>query len=462
MRTLPLVLAALVLTGCARTQRAVEPAPERPSPALALERAVQRAATGPDALWPGFSPLAVPLAVYDGARTVLFRHPAPPDGFAPVPDEPGAHAYPGRHPDVTANTSAEVGGVPTATVLLDPSGPPPARLAPLAVHEAFHVFQRARHPAWTANEADLFVYPTDDPDALALRRLETAALRRALASSEAGGAACWSRSALALRAERHAALDSASVAYERGTELNEGLATYVEDRVAGRTVPDLPPDEYGPADVRRRAYATGAALAHLLDRAAPGWRPAFDAGGGRPLDGALADALGLDVAGRADGDLACAFTAAETAEADRQAWADVAALAEARADRLAAFEAQPGWRVVVEATGGLLWPEGFDPINVERVGPGRVLHARFLRLGNEAGRLEAIDGGAADVEALTEGAGSHPLFNGVVRVVLAGLPEPEVHEADGTVTISAPGLTASFDGARVVRRGRTITVSLGP
>ena len=409
------------------------------------------AEAGPDGLWPGFDPLAVPLAVYDGDRTYLFRHPSPPDGFDRVPVEPGTYAYDGRHPAVTANTNAEVGGVGTATVLLDRRDRSPASLAPLAVHEAFHVFQRERHPTWTANEADLFVYPSDDVAALALRRLETDAFRRAL-STGADDVACWSRRALALRAERYARLDSASVAYERGTELNEGLAVYVEGRAAGRATVDLAPDAYGPADVRRRAYATGAALALLLDQAAPGWHRAFGLNG-RPLDAALGQALGE---GRT-----CSFSAAETSEAEGRARADVDALAAARAERLAAFEDRPGWRVVVEAAGQPLWPQGFDPLNVERVGAARVLHARFLRLGNEAGHLEAIDGGAADVEALTEGAGPHPLFNGVVRVVLTGLPAPEVNEAGGAVVVSAPGFTAAFDGAHVVREGRTVTVRLG-
>ena len=459
MNRLILALLAVALAGCARSRPATsdEDAPARGSEvaAFALERGVERVAAqaGPDALWPGFDPLAVPLAVYDGYRTYLFRHPNPPEGFAPVSGEPGVFAYDGRHEGVIANTSAEIGGVPTATVMLGSASGPPADLAPLAVHEAFHVFQRERHPAWAANEADLFVYPTDDPAALALRRLETDALRRALAAGDAAGTACWSRRALALRAERYGRLDSASVAYERGTELNEGLAAYVEARAADRTTLDFPPGGYGPADVRRRAYATGTALALLLDRAAPDWRRAFDADDDQPLDAALGQALG---AGEA-----CAFGAAETAGAERRARADVDALAAERAERLAAFEGRPGWRVVVEAAGHLLWPQGFDPLNVERVGPARILHARFLRLGNDLGHLEALDG-TADVEVLTEGAGPHPLFNGVARVVLTGLQEPEVSEAGGAVEVSAPGFTATFEGAQIIRGGNTIIVQLGP
>ena len=447
------------LTGCAPTRVPEVPPREgdvagQPA-AFALEDGVARMAAAhlDGGLWPGFDPLAVPLAVYDGTRTVLFRHPSPPPEFTPVPGAPGVVALNGRHEDVVANTSAEIGGVLTATVMLGGSGRPLTDPAAVAVHEAFHVHQAARHPDWQANEADLFVYPTDDPDALALRRLETAALRRALGAEGAARAACWSRAALALRAERYARLDSASARYERMTELNEGLAAYVEARAAGRVTVDLPAAEFGPADVRLRAYATGPALAFLLDRSDPGWRTAFDADDGL-LDAALARALGSGET--------CAFGRAETDAAERQAQRDVAELHAQRASRLAAFEGRPGWRVVVEVPEHVMWVEGFDPLNVDRVDAGRVLHRRMLRLANERGRLQMIDTDTVDVEALTEAAGEHPLFSGVARVVVAELDEPTVTEAGGAVEVSAPGLTASFENARVERSGRTVTIRMAP
>ena len=439
-------MAAFTVAACAAPPPVGPDAP--PSPALGLEAEVGRVAATRGPLWPGFDPLAVPLAVYDGTRTYLFRHPAPPPEFEAVPGAPDAAVYDGRHEAVAANSSAEVGGVPTATVLTEGGAP-----APLVVHEAFHVFQRGRHPGWTANEADLFVYPVDDAALLALRRLETAALQRALADE--GGAACWARAALALRERRYARLDSASVAYERGTELNEGLASYVEGRAGGPTAADALAVTFGPADVRRRAYATGHALARLLDLSAPGWQERFEADDRQTLDGALVRALG-------EGGPACTLDPALVAEAERRAAEDVAALAADRARSLDAFGARAGWRVVVEAGGEPLWPEGFDPLNVERVGAGRVLHARYVRVGNGAGRLEALDAAGADVEALTDGVGPHPLFNGVRRVEVAGLDEPEVRDEGGTVTVRAPGVAATFRGAVLDRRGRTVTVRLAP
>jgi hypothetical protein len=425
------------------------------NPAIAVEQEVERltaANAGKEALWPGFDPLAIPLAVYDGEQTFLFRHPAPPDGFAPVAGAaPGTWAWKGRHEAITANTNSEIGGVPTATLIVDRAQPGRSflNLAAVAIHEGFHVYQRARHPGWIGNEADLFVYPTDSADLLALRRLETEALRRALAADDAAGAACWARRALALRGERYARMDSAFAAYERGTELNEGLATYVEMRAAGRPAVDLPQAEFGPAEVRRRAYATGPAFALLLDRFKPGWPAAFEANDQQTLDEVLTAALGTGNP--------CTFDDAAVAGAEQKARTDVAALAGDRERQLVAFEGKPGWRVVVEAGGGEpLWPQGFDPLNVERVGAGRVLHTRYLLLGNAAGRLEVLN-----AEVLTDGAGPHPLFQGVRRVELTGLVKPEVSEAEGEVSVRAPGLTLEFKGSSVTQSGEVITVRLG-
>ena len=427
----------------------------RESPAVAVEREVKRMAAAhaeTQSLWPGFDPLAIPLAVFDGERTYLFRHPDPPKGFTPVADAgPAARALEGRHEAVTANTNSEIGGVATATLIIDPerTDRSPASLAAVAIHEAFHVHQRARHPGWIGNEADLFVYPTDSPELLASRRLETRALRRALADQDAAGAACWARRALELRRQRYAGMDSAFAAYERGTELNEGLAAYVEMRAANLREVHWPPAEFGPTEVRLRAYATGPALALLLGRFKTGWEATFEADDRQTLDEALTTALGPGTV--------CAFEDAAIAEAERKARTDVNELASRRQERLAAFEGKSGWRVVVEAGDGEpLWPQGFDPLNVERVGAGRVLHTRYLRLGNGAGQIEVLN-----AESLTQGAGEHPLFQGIRRVVLTGLEKPDVGGAEGAVSLSAPGLRLEFTGADVTRGDKTVTVRLG-
>ncbi len=452
----PFVLPTLVFAACAAHPGSDDvKTPTASSVAVAEQREAASAT-----LWPGFDPMSIPLAVFDGQRTWLFRHPSPPEGFVPQEGaRPACSAYPGRFPAMTANTSADIGDVTTATLMLSDSGETRSTddLAAIAIHEAFHVYQRGRHPGWQANEAALFMYPVDDAHLLSLRRLETEALRRALDASDGEGAACFAREALKRRDERFAAMDPDFAAYERGTELNEGLAAYVQARAVGRTTIDIPQKGFDPADVRRRAYATGPALALLLDRFSPGWPSSFEENDTQDLDTALEAALPPDTTGAPP----CGFTDAEVARTQQTASADVARLAEIRAGRKAAFETRPGWRVVVKAGDGQpLWPKGFDPLNVERV-EGGILHARFLRLGNEAGQLEAIDGPGADIEALTVGYGPHPLFNGIREVVITGLPEPRVEPDGSRVTISAPGLTGGFDDATFTRSGEEVVIRLG-
>jgi hypothetical protein len=419
--------------------------------ALGIAREVERIA-GSRVLWPGFEPLSIPLAVYDGKRTYLFRHPAPPEGFAPLAGAvPAAHVYEGRHPAVSANTSADLGGTVSATVMADRVDIDPAGMAAVALHEAFHVFQRGRHPGWQANEGDLLVYPVDDAKLLARRRLESEALRRALADPSA--AACWARQFQTFRRERFAAIDPAFAAYERGTELNEGLAQYIQLRAGDKTTVEIPAGEFKAAEVRHRIYTIGPAIAFLLDRLRPGWQAKLEANDRQLLE---------DLLGEGEKDGQCSFTPAEIERFEQAAREDTAAIRAGRTERRKAFDARPGWLLVVRAAEGQpLWPKGFDPLNVELV-DGGLLHTRFLRLGNDAGQVEAIDSEGTDLEALTEGIGPHPLFNGARRVGIAGLPKPEIKTEGGKVEILAPGLTARFANARVEVRGMEATVELLP
>ncbi|MCA1612780.1 MAG: hypothetical protein LC800_01245 [Acidobacteria bacterium] len=359
-------------------------------------------------------------------------------------------AFPGRHETVTANAHVELNGVWTATAMLAPGNKTTLReRAALVVHETFHVFQRERHPDWRGNELELFVYPFEDAEGLQLRRLESEALRRA-ADGARGGAACWGRTALALRRERFARMTPDAAAYERGTELNEGLAEYVEARAAGRVKSGLGAGEFAAEDIRRRSYLSGRALALLLDRFAPRWKQQLEAGDKRPLDELLAASLpqarGL-----------CVLTQDARARQRERARAEVSQLLARRDAAKRDFLARPGWTLVLVAGDGApLWPQGFDPLNVRRVGGAEVLHTRFLKLGNDAGSIEIL--GRA---SLTEGTGRHPLFNGVRRLTAAGLAAaPTVEEFAGGVKLSAENLKAEFRGASVTRDGRTLTVQL--
>ncbi len=420
--------------------------------AVALDSELQRICLGRE-FWPGYDPLWVPLAIFDGTSTFLFRHPSPPDGFV---TKGNLHVFEGRHAAIVANSSTRIGGVATATVMLE-SLPPENTLsewAAIVVHEGFHVFQGTTGRRWGANEVDLFLYPVDDPELLTLRRLETEALARAFVADERDVAAGWAQRALDLRYERFDRMDPAFQAYERGIEAHEGTATYIEYGVTGRTRPDFPAGGFDAEDVRSRAYTTGVAWALLLDRFGPNWRDGFDSDDTRHLHTTLAEAL-LTVR---ESSRECVFTAPEREEVARVAREDVGRVLVQRVERRSEFEALPGWQIIVQAhETEPLWPQGFDPLNVRRVNGG-VLHTRFLKLGNESGTLEVMGD-----TVLTDEVGPHPLFNGVRRLILAGLEaEPQVEAEGEHVRISSPTFNADFTEASVQLYGGQVIVRLAP
>lgn len=396
-------------------------------------------------LWPGFEPRRIPVAIYDGERTILARHPSPPPEFKREGD---IWTYLGRHPQMRANTSVDLGGVSTATVLMDPgSVTSPREWAAILIHESFHVFQRQRHATWQGDEGQLFLYPMDDAGPLGARRLETEALRRALAAKDPKEAACWARRALDMRRERFSALPPGSVAYERGTELNEGLASYLQNLALGKIDgPELPVSEYSAEDVRTRIYAVGPALAALLDRFDPAWRRALEEGRAASLDESLAASL----QGKATA--ACGFTPDESAAARERAKQDAQRLVQERSGRREAFIGRTGWKLeILAAPSRPLWPQGFDPWNVSLVAKGEILHGRWLKLGNDDSTLEVLDR-----QSLTEGAGEHPLFNGVRKLTVTGLAgEPAMRNEGDFLVIDAEGVTARLKGGAVEKEDRS-------
>ncbi|MBK8229001.1 MAG: hypothetical protein IPK72_00165 [Candidatus Eisenbacteria bacterium] len=422
--------------------------------AIAIEREVSGIAARGE-LWPGFDLLSIPLAIYTGEETYLFRHPAPPQEFELVPRQDAwVRRAPGRYPSVSANTSVDLGGVSTATLMAENRAISPARCAEIAAHESFHVFQRAHHPSWSGNEGDLFLYPTEEAGGLALRRMESVALANALAASEDAVARCWARTALGHRAHRFAAIDSTFSRYERATELNEGLATYVELRAAERVSPVCPPGEFGATAIRERCYWSGAALGFLLDRLRPDWVTELEVNDRGDLDLMLHEAIAY-----IGSDSICKLSRAESDRLFEEAKRDVEAVSTQRAAAALAFDTLPGWRVTVELpTDAPLWPQGFDPLNVQLV-DGGVLHARMLTLANDQARLEMLDTSAADLVALTVAAGAHPLWNGISRVTVAGLGQPEVTPDGDGLRVTAPGLELRVARATSQTVGQQIQIS---
>ena len=102
---------------------------------------------------------------------------------------------------------------------------------------------------------------------------------------------------------------------------------------------------------------------------------------------------------------------------------------------------------------GMHAAQNFDPLNVQRLSPSYVLHARALTVGNAAGKLDLFG-----LAAITEAAGAHPLFQGIKRVVVTG--PVEAVEKDGAVELHAPGLQGRFTGATLAREGERTLVRL--
>lgn len=400
-------------------------------------------------LWPGFEPQKIAVELYDGTDTYLFHHPKPPEGFAPVAGAPGVFVFHGQHDSVRANTGTELNGVPTATADISKSTAPIPEQAALLIHESFHVYEKQAHPKWAANEAELFTYPFEDVEVLTLRLKETRALVGALAAKDGRDARCLTDLALELRQKRAALISSGAAAYERGIELNEGNAQYVEylsiQRPAALTRADFPNEL-----IRQRGYGTGQAWALLLDRYNPGWKSAIG-------DTALDEVLRADLSKRPwDFVWHCdprAFVGPDP-EAE-QAKKEVMELVATRAQRKQDFLAAPGWRLEIVAGKEPLWPQGFDPWNVQNLGENDILHTRWVKLGNKSGEIEIMNHAS-----LTEGVGPHPLFNGEKRLIVTGLGPVSFTDKDGKVAISSDAAKGVFAGASVTQQGQVVVVRL--
>jgi hypothetical protein len=397
----------------------------RPQRVIAVLRDLDRLAG--QKLWPGFEPQRIPVAVFDGTATYLLRHPRPPDGFMAVPgDTQDLFVFPGQHELLRANTGVAVNGIMTATTDLSRSvHRSRSVLASLIIHEAFHVYAQKAHPGWAGDEAELFRYPVDDVRMLLRRRLETLALVRALTATDGDGLRYWAAAALHQRDQRFVAMPTGAVAYERGIELIEGLAQYVEYRASGRAlglrVGDLPVER-----VRHRAYATGQALALVLDRVDPEWKSSL---GETPLDVLLQMRLPRSTAR--------AFTAREEAAQQSRATREIDRLVARRELQRRAFLDTQGWRIEIVTNREPLWAKSFDPLNIAVLDREHVLHSRWLRLGNSSCAIEV-----RDHASLTRGSGNHPLLDGVRELIITGLAEPKVADIEGRARVDVHGAEA--------------------
>jgi len=297
-------------------------------------------------IWPDWDASATPILFYlPGQQDVLINHPAPPEGFVPYSGPvrfAGGEIFLRNGPTIIEwdgqNTSRTIGRIKTLVVadtlsnlrmrlmaLADdplpasqkfPAGDyaslsenPYDQMAMIA-HEAFHVHQDLEAPTKGGNELALKNYPVLAVANTVGFALEGFALAEAIRADDLDAcrdaAARW----LAVRADRRSKLSAEAIAYEDGTEFNEGLAKYVEYALfvalEGRTpgaamnwvqgfrgYGDLSEfreslidtmtkhmngeinvnnDPYGTAPLRMRLYFSGMAIGVILDRLSPRWK----------------------------------------------------------------------------------------------------------------------------------------------------------------------------------------------
>jgi hypothetical protein len=401
-------------------------------------------------LWPGFDATAYPIAIYDGERTLLLRHPKPPEEFAPLEGHDGVWFSEGKHPAMRWNSNADIGGVTTATLLLTiEPGRSVGYEAHILFHEIFHLYTKPLHPTWRPNEMWRYSYPMDDLDNYRLLLLEEEALARAVESESDETAASWAATALALRTDRQAKLSEEHRTFETALELQEGTAVYM-----GRSTIGIANDmerlreDRGPEGIRWRCYETGEAVAVVLDRLMPSWKKELDA---KP-ETTFAELLKAAVA--AADVPAASFSSKELAEVEARAEAAISELAAERAGLYEDFNRR-GKKVIIRLAdkGERLEFDGFDPMAVEILERGEALQAHLLTASHPRGGVSftnphfarrSLDG----VLALTRPAGDHPFLQGYRQITVAGFSGEPVVERDGdAVRVEAEGLSVVFDRA---------------
>lgn len=471
LRTSSYFTSVTILSGLATAVAAQPPLPDTVRRIATLHGAIVRSGPtiGPR-LWPGFRPDTIPTLYVIPHRAKLFTgwRDTFPDGFFAL-----AGATDAAWTDT--RTVSFPRGRSIAFLSVD-SAASPGSVIGLALHEAFHAFQRAsarRGRRFGAGENSMLVatYPAFDVANEAAFALEGRILGRALRARSLGDARRLAREFLAVREGRHARLDSTVAEFETAAELNEGLAQYAMLRGlrelaradAGRFETAASAEAtseaalldsllvVGPRSIRRRFYATGSAIALLLDRLADSsWKSRLvrdDA----TLQAMLADAAGY----RGDRELAALR---------RDAVQAVAALGARRRTQRDSILSQPGIRLVLDPSrlpGGRMNWCFFDPQNVLQTAEGELLHMRVLRVCSNAGVEVQLD--QPVVENRKTGVLQAVLGNeGALRVTVAGKTAPL--PADGAtidltdLQIEGPTLRLVARRATLVRRGPELRV----
>ena len=396
-------------------------------------------------LWPGFDPVAIPVAIYDYENTYLFGFPGLPKNFHPLPSRNDVLVFDGRHATVFGNRRTRLEDIWVATFLLRTKSPLTgkpytlAEMAGIVIHEKFHVFQAHSHPDWRPNDAVLLDYPLDTASSLTLRTMEAGALKRSVAAEDDETCAAWARSALNVRRQRLGALASRHSVYERELARFEGLAEYIEYLASGRApFEDVPAVGFAPKGVREAGYFEGRWMAGVLDRLDSGWKDDMEAGRFRFLEERLEEVL-------RGGPPARGFTRYEMRSLRETAVAAVRKKGAERKKRLKNFESRLGTCVEFVAGAIPLRLEMFDPLSMEALEQGKMMHGRWIVLKHEDGVVEIVDRPCM-TELNDEGR--------IARLVCPGIARRNpVRLGRGPVSFQLEGIIAYFKSALVTKKG---------
>ncbi|HWI63209.1 MAG TPA: hypothetical protein VNT75_15305 [Symbiobacteriaceae bacterium] len=391
-------------------------------------------------LWPGYRPETTPLVLHGPESAFLVGHPAPLPGYTALEPICGRTVHVGpRHPDMNANTAHAVGGVLCALAMLPHESQGAAEYARLLLHECFHAHQDSVMK--TVPKPDpkfMALYPENDPANNALAVAENRLLVAAL-----GGDAEAPARFLAVRLHRHGRYGEGLRVYETRQEYNEGTPTYIEVQ-AGQPLSALT-DRLLQCNIgakwagNYRFYATGMALALLLDRRLPDWKERL-ARGRETLQELLAATVAQPLpdvgAVLAEAGYPELLAAEEAREVERRR----------RIDELLA-QLEPGaggYRVEIEI--GRAPGCGWNPSAVMVVRPGLRLHPGFFRAMGHAIRIEIQGLCLEDRER---------------QIAVVNLPESPVVTGTAPFRFEGPGLKGEAPAGRIEGDGNRFRICIG-
>ena len=343
----------------------------------------------PDSIWPGYNLAERPYLLYMPDKWVLlFNCENRVDGFTEYPQNwPDLRAnvqyLQGKYDDLAGQLSFDI-PVDTLQVAAVPLGHQNTlQQFAFVVHECFHQYQYDNNwdIPWEREEK----YPIQDVDNTALAYLEMQSLMDALKMAEFDNQqACrgFARQFVAVRNQRWKRLDPAVRTYERGKEILEGTAKYVELKgialakqlryesslrdLTGPLQADLPAlsmpqlileffkdritgNSVSPEDMPRyRIYPVGAAQGYLLDYFTVDWKSVIpQAGAEFTFVELLQDKLEIDSSQVQD----LVRKAKNNYDYENIVGTTKKLIKEYQSGfekELATFEAQPGYRIEIE------------------------------------------------------------------------------------------------------------------